>query len=291
MLTPKPFSLNLVVMGDSQVAFDAVCCAIVGVDPREVEHIRLAEEHGFGTTDLSSIAISGDVSLEEAKRRAEGFEVGLVRVEKYFEGTKITAYAGPPPERERTDYCWGGCPGAIEEAIEILRLVDPRCDEKMPRLHVVFGAYDGPIDAKPGERVVFIGDCAEWKGELHGRLVQINSRYQPREGRDPHAATHHDLYAKMLEVSRRLSAAKKGTHLRLEGCPVSVSEQVLALVSLAGTKNPYFVPSEVVKFNRSYFAWKAHQARQRLMGRPYQKSGPVERGEAAPILEAPAETG
>src|SRR5580704_3869610 len=93
MLTPKPFDLKLIVMGNNQVAFDAVCCAIIGVDPRSVDHIRLAAERGFGTMDLSKIAISGDVSLEEAKERAKGFEVGLIRVEKHFEGTKFTAYA------------------------------------------------------------------------------------------------------------------------------------------------------------------------------------------------------
>src|SRR5512140_3111358 len=42
MLTPKPFDLKLIVMGNNQVAFDAVCCAIIGLDPRSVEHIRLA---------------------------------------------------------------------------------------------------------------------------------------------------------------------------------------------------------------------------------------------------------
>ena len=35
MLTPIPRPLNLIIMGNSQVAFDAVCCAIIGVDPRE----------------------------------------------------------------------------------------------------------------------------------------------------------------------------------------------------------------------------------------------------------------
>ncbi len=56
--------------------------------------------------------------------------MGLIRVEKYFEGTHITAYAGPPPESEKTDYCFGGCPGAIEEAIEILRLFDHEVDRE-----------------------------------------------------------------------------------------------------------------------------------------------------------------
>ncbi|HEY4242649.1 MAG TPA: DUF362 domain-containing protein, partial [Kofleriaceae bacterium] len=177
MLTPTPFPLGMIIMGNSQVAFDAVCCNIVGVDPMSVDHIRLAVEHGFGTTDLSKIQISGDVTLAEAKQRARGFKVGLVRVEKYFEGTHITAYAGPPPHSEAGDYCWGGCPGAIEEAIEILRVFDKQTDQRIPKMHVVFGAYDGGIPAKPGEKVIFIGDCAHWKGELHGKLVTIENLY------------------------------------------------------------------------------------------------------------------
>jgi hypothetical protein len=284
MLTPKPFPLGLIVMGNNQVAFDAVCCAIAGVAPRSVEHIRLAEERGFGTTDLGRIRLSGDVTLEQARARAAGFEVGLIRVEKYFEGSKITAYAGPPPEREHTDYCWGGCPGAIEEAIEILRLYDKQVDEKMPRLHVVFGAYDGPIDARPGEKVVFIGDCATWEGRLQGELVQIRSQYRDRRERDPHTARHDDIYKKMVTVSGQLMKARSASHLRLSGCPVSVAEQVLALVGLSGAKNPYLDPSQAVSFNLSYLGWRAHNALDRLRGRPYQKRGPVERGQAMPEL-------
>ena len=168
MLTPVPRKLGLVIFGNAQTAFDAVCCNIIGIDPFKVDHLRLAHERGFGPLDLSEIDITGDVTLEEAQRMARGFQVGLIRVEKYFEGTHISAYAGPPPEPERTDYCWGGCPGSIEEAIEILRLYDSQCDEKMPRMHVVFGAYAGEIPAGPGEKVIFIGDCATWRGELQG---------------------------------------------------------------------------------------------------------------------------
>jgi uncharacterized protein (DUF362 family) len=284
MLTPKPFDMKLIIMGNSQVAFDAVCCAIIGVDPSSVEHIRLAAERGFGTTDLSKIRVTGDVTLEEAKKRAKGFQVGLVRVEKYFEGTHITAYAGPPPEREHTEYCWGGCPGALEEAIEILRLYDKECDEKMPRMHIVFGAYDGPIDAKPGEKVVFIGDCASWKGNVGGELVQIRSRYKPRETRDPYAAKHDDIYAKMLGVTNALRKAKKEPHLVLGGCPVSVAEQVLALVSLGKTKNPYFAPDQVVGFSEAYLGWRAVRAFKKLSGKAYQKHGPCARGDAAPQM-------
>jgi uncharacterized protein (DUF362 family) len=292
MLTPKPFDLKLIVMGNNQVAFDAVCCAIIGVDPNRVDHIRFAAERGFGTTDLSKIAISGDVTLEQAKERARGFQVGLVRVEKYFEGTHITAYAGPPPEVEHTDYCWGGCPGAIEEAVEILRQVDREFDAKSPRIHVVFGAYEGPIDAKPGEMVVFMGDCVTWRGPLPagGELVQIGSKYKDRSLKDPHHAKHEDIYAKLVGVRARIREARGATYVRFEGCPVSVAEQVLALVFLTGCKNPFLVPSESVQFNKAYLSSKAVTAYRRLTGTPYQRPGESERGDARPVIGTPNES-
>ncbi len=286
MLTPKPFPLNLVIMGNNQVAFDTVCAAIIGVDARDVPHIRLAHEHGFGPIELSEIDVEGDVTLADAKQRAVGFQVGLVRVEKYFEGTHITAYAGPPPEREATDYCWGGCPGALEEAIEILRLYDKECDEKMARLHVVFGAYDGPLDVKPGEQVVFIGDCASWSGQLGEQLVQVESVYKDRATKDPYYAEHADIYAKMLQVAGTLREGKKHPFVRMPGCPVSVAEQVLLLVKMGGLKNPYFDTREVTRFNRGYLGWRSKTLLDRMLGRPYQEAGPCERGAAMPAGEA-----
>ncbi|KYF53687.1 FeS-binding protein [Sorangium cellulosum] len=286
MLTPTPFDLGLIIMGNNQVAFDSVCCQIIGVDPRSVEHIRLASERGFGPMDLGEIEITGDVTLEEAKQKAKGFKVGLVRVEKYFEGTNITAYAGTPPEPEHTDYCWGGCPGAIEEAIEILREYDKECDAKMPRMHVVFGAYEGPIDAKPGEKVVFIGDCATYKGKIGDQLISIDSLYRERSARDPYTAKHDDVLAKMVKVTTKLAKARNESVIRLEGCPVSVAEQVLTLVTLGKTKNPYFAADQVLEFNKAYVAWRGASLAKRIAGKPYQVHGACSRGEAAPELPA-----
>jgi len=286
MLTPQPRKLGLVVMGNSQVAFDAVCSAIIGLDPRTVDHIRLAEDYGFGTTDIESIKITGDVTLEEAKAKADGFEVGLIRVEKYFEGTNISAYSGPPPEPEHSDYCWGGCPGAIEEAIEILRLYDAECDEKMPRMHVVFGKYDAPIPAGPDEMVVFIGDCAEWSGTIADKPVQIRNVYKDRATKDPHDIKHDDIFKKMAVTTAKLAVARRRGWMRLEGCPVSVAEQVLALVNIAKVNNPYLSADQVTKFNRGYLGWRGRVALNRLQGKRYQENGSYgRRGQAAPEID------
>ena len=288
MLTPQPIDLKLILMGNNQVAFDSVCCHILGLDPLSVDHIRLASERGFGPTGLEDIQVSGDVTLEAARDRAVqlNYEAGLIRVEKYFEGTHITAYAGPPPEPERTDYCWGGCPGAIEEAIEIIRQFDDQCDENIARLHVVFGAYQGPIPAEEGEKVIFIGDCARWQGTLWGdREVEVESTYKARGAKDPYTIKHQGMYAKLFEVMGRVRRAKKDPHVRLEGCPVSVSEQMLALCKVGGVKNPIFDPGEGVKYNKAYSAWKIARAWRAMTGRSYQRAGTCERGLAAPGVD------
>jgi uncharacterized protein (DUF362 family) len=290
MLTPIPFPMKLVILGNNQVAIDAVCCRIIGLDPATVDHIRLAHEHGFGPLDLSEIDILGDVTLAEAQKKAEGFRVGLIRVEKYFEGTHISAYAGPPPERENTEYCWGGCPGALEEAIEILRLYDQQCDEKMPRMHIVFGKYGGGIDAKPGEKIIFMGDCAEFHGNVAGNLVQVKSTYKDRSTKDPYTAKHDDIFAKMVKVMSKVRDTKSEQVIRLEGCPVSVAEQVLLLVYLGGLKNPYFDGENMLQFNKAYLQWRSSAAISRIKGVPYQKHGPCHRGAAEPHPEPPTKT-
>ncbi|MFO0600544.1 MAG: DUF362 domain-containing protein [Myxococcaceae bacterium] len=288
MLTPSPRNLQLLVVGDNQPAIDAVCSRIIGVDPHSVEHLALASKRGFGSLNLEDIELAGDVTLAQAQERAANFHVGLVRVEKYFEGTRITAWAGPPPDKELTDYCWGGCPGAIEEAIEVLRLFDSQLDQKLekrPRLHVVFGAYEGPLDVGPDEQVLFIGDCAKWRGQLHGKPVVVESTYQPRETKDPHQAKHDDIYEKLATVTGKIALARGSTHLRLHGCPVSVAEQILALSALTGANNPIFDKTEIVQFNKAYLTWRASMLKRKLTGNPYQRPGPVTRGAGRPEVD------
>lgn len=282
MLTPIPRTLNLIVLGNNQVAIDAVCCRIIGVDPMEVEHIRLAHERGFGPIDAKHIEITGDVTPAEAATRAKGFQVGLIRVEKYFEGTNIFAYAGPPPGHADDGYCWGGCPGVMEEVIEVLRLYDTECDKKLPRIHLVFGHYKGPLDIKYGEKVIFVGDCCQWEGKLGGELVSIQNLYKDRSKLDPYSAKHQDVYGRMLKMTKKLREARSAPYIRLEGCPVSIGELILLLAELGGIKNPYFDRRQAVAFNMAYLSWRTRSLVKRITGHPYQIAGAAQRGEARP---------
>jgi hypothetical protein len=189
-------------------------------------------------------------------------------VEDYFRKTKIKTYVGKPYKNESCDYCWGGCPGALEEAIEILRQFDAKTDSKMPPLHLVFGAYQGNIDAKPGEKVIFLGNCTDWQGTIDGKPVTVKPVPSTRAKKDPHYALHSDIYQKMVAVTARLLQSKNKNFLRLTGCPVSVAEQVLLLSYVSGAKNPYFDPRTAITFTKSYLEFRTANL---LKFRSYQK--------------------
>jgi uncharacterized protein (DUF362 family) len=255
MLTPIPFPLGLIVMGVNPVATDVVCTHIAGLDPRDVEHIRLASERGLGPLSLDEIEIVGDLTLEQAQDRAQGFELTLDRVEEIFNGPKsnITTYVGPPPDPGRRDYCWGGCPGALFEAMQIIQAMQPGVYHEVRPLHVLFGDCRGKrVEAAPDERVLMMGDCTMFEGDICGREVNISSLYVPRERKDPRRATSGDLLAKILKFIHLLVRHTGKQVFRVPGCPVSVAENVLSIATLGRTKNPYLDGEVFVRFTYFY---------------------------------------
>jgi uncharacterized protein (DUF362 family) len=66
----SPVQMNLVIAGKDVVATDATACRVMGFDPREVAHIRMASERGLGGID--NIDILGETlsSVARAFRRA-----------------------------------------------------------------------------------------------------------------------------------------------------------------------------------------------------------------------------
>ena len=93
-----------------------------------------------------------------------------------------------------------------DEAIEILRLYDEAASEKLPRTHVVFGKWEQPLDVKPGEKVIFMGDCAAYRGPLGSGTVDVHSEYRDRSSMSPLQAQHDDIFVKMVSVKRKLWA-------------------------------------------------------------------------------------
>ncbi|NOZ28125.1 MAG: DUF362 domain-containing protein [Chloroflexi bacterium] len=249
MLTPTPYPLHLIVMGVNPVAVDVVCTHILGLDPREVDHIRITAERGYGPIDLRDIEITGDVSLEEAKKRAANLLLTLERVDQVFRDKKsrIIVYIGSPPDTY--DYCWGGCPGSLFEAMQVIESFQPDVYRAVRPMHIVIGAYQGDIDARPGEPILFVGDCTRWRGRIHDQQIEISPLYIPREQINPQEATSGDVVSKMMGVVANLIRHRGRPFIRVRGCPVSVAENALYISQLGKVVNPYLHPSIAPAFS------------------------------------------
>jgi uncharacterized protein (DUF362 family) len=258
-MAPHPFSLGLIVMGVNPVAVDAVCTHIAGLDPAQVEYIRLAAERGYGPLDLAEIDVSGDVTLQEARKRAQGFCLTLARADGYLNGrSSLTAYVGPPPGGG--DYCSGGCPGALLEATQVLEAFQPDVLREVRPMSFIVGAYRGDVRPGPEEPVLALGDCASWRGQIDGQQVEIDSVYVPREQRDPNRARAKDAFGMVLHALANLLRQRGQPVLCVRGCPVGMMELFVYFGLLGKTVSPTMHPRIAPAFVYHYVLHKIARA-------------------------------
>ncbi|UCD13544.1 MAG: DUF362 domain-containing protein, partial [Thermoplasmatales archaeon] len=67
-ISGKPVTMNTVVAGNTPVSVDSVVCHIIGVNPFDVSHVKLATELGLGSMQIDSIEVVGE-SLYKAQRK------------------------------------------------------------------------------------------------------------------------------------------------------------------------------------------------------------------------------
>jgi len=244
MLTPIPYEMNLIIMGKQPGSHSTRCAATSSGSTPAASITSGSRGEPRVRNDEPGPRISSDgatVSFEAARDpRQELSETGLIRVESTSRGTHISAYAGPPPETEYTDYCWGGCPGGeSKKRSKILRLFDAECDQKNGA-HCTSSSVrtKGPIDATSRRKgSFFIGDCVHWdRREINQKPIQISSKYQPRStkesarGEGPRTSS-----SSSRRCSARSTTPRASTSSRFEGCPVQLwPRHVLFLAMLGG---------------------------------------------------------
>jgi uncharacterized protein (DUF362 family) len=265
MLTPTPFHMGAVVMGTNPCAVDAVCCHMVNVEPREVKHLRFASERGLGPIGLDEIEVSGDFPLEEVRRHCRDFEFCLERIDTYFgPESNLKCTVGAFPEEHSRDYCWGGCPGALQEAMHIFKGYYPDVLREMGKVRYVVGKVEGPLHLADDERVVFVGDCTEWRGKIDGKEVVIQPGYKTCREIDVRKARSNDMVLKIAGSLLECLANRSSRYLHARGCPVSVAAHINYISALGKVKNINFDPRNVVTCNIAYGKmrvnrfWKHH---------------------------------
>jgi len=255
MLTPTPFPLGAIVMGTNSCAVDTVGCHMVRVNPEEVLHLRHASQRGFGPMQLDRIEVGGDYPLAEVRQRTQNFKFCVERIDDYFNETRnLTCTVGTFPETHSADYCRGGCPGALQEAIHIFRGFNPDVDKEMQKVRYVVGKVDGPLNLAAGERVIFAGSCTRWQGEIDGQPVKIESSYKTTGEVDVRKTASNDMLLKTGTALAHAFLKRSSRYIHARGCPLSVAENVNYLSAVAKIKNPNFDLRLLIPVNMAY--WK-----------------------------------
>ena len=253
MLTPTPFDMGAIIMGTNSCAVDTVGCHMVHVNPNDLVHLRYASERGFGPMDLEQIDVGGDFPLDEVREKTRNFEFCLERIDDYFGAdSNLSCTVGAFPEAHSPDYCWGGCPGSLQEAMHILRGFFPGVDKEMSKVRYVVGKVDGSLDLEDGERVIFVGDCTSWEGEINGQHVKIESSYKTTKDVDERKTKSNDMLLKMGKALAHNIANRSSSYIHLKGCPVSVAQHVNYISSIGNTGNVNLDPRLAVPNTIAY---------------------------------------
>lgn len=254
MLTPTPFNMGAIVMGTNSCAVDTVCCHMVNVDPKDLIHLRLTAERGFGPMDLDQIDVGGDFPLAEVQQKTKDFQFCLEHIDSYFNtDSNLKCTVGKFPAKHSRDYCWGGCPGALQEAMHILKAYYPKVYTEMKKIHYVVGQIEGPLNIDDDETVLFVGDCTSWEGEIDGEPVKIKSSYKAPHQVDEKKTKSNDMLLKTIKTLTNCLVKRNRRWVRVKGCTVSVGDHVHYISAFGKTGNPNFDPRMVLPLNVGYY--------------------------------------
>lgn len=146
-MVARPVELGVIVGGSNGPAVDAVACRLMGIDPREVEHLRYLEEAGVGPLDESSIEVTGE--------RVEDFARAFDRPSTMLEGCSENLRVFEGEEK----CCAYGCRGMVRCALDAWLERGGRPLREMTVI-VGKGVGDLPRDLDPRKTLV-VGKCAE----------------------------------------------------------------------------------------------------------------------------------
>ena len=260
MLTPDPFPMGVIIMGINSCAVDTVGCHMVNIDPSSVLHLKHTSERGYGPMDINDIKLGGDYPLEELQEKNKKFQFCLERVDKYFNNKgNLSCSVGTFPEKHSKEYCWGGCPGALQEAIHIYKTSQPEILNRINSIRYVVGKLEGDLNLKNGEKVLFAGDCVSFNGKINGNTVHIESKYKTADQVDEKHTRSNDMIRKTFIALKNVIVNRKKRYLRAYGCPVSVGDHVHYLSNLGGIRNMNFHPKLMLGVNLAYLKMKFHR--------------------------------
>jgi uncharacterized protein (DUF362 family) len=267
MITPTPFDMGAIVMGTNSCAVDTVGCHMVHVDPKDLIHLRYASERGFGPMNLDEIDVAGDFPLEAVQEKTRGFQFCMEEIDHYFkEDSNLSCTVGTFPESHSKDYCWGGCPGSLQEAMHIFRAFYPDVDKDMKKVRYVVGRVEGPLELEPDEKVIFAGACTSWEGKINGKDVRIESDYKTTREVDENKTPSNDMLLKTTKTLFNCIKSTNSRYIHVKGCPISVADHIHYLAAVAKIGNVNFDSRLIVPVNVAYWQMRSKRFLNRIFG-------------------------
>ena len=148
-----PVEMNLIVASEDVVAIDAVCSAIMGIDPFEVPITRLGHSEGIGVGDLAMIDVKGETIesvMKHFKRSGIWNPIGA--------SDKIRVFAG------------GACRFCLAQVgAAVKRLGYEGKLDDLDEICVVIG-HNAALPIKDYKHVYIIGDCAK-DADIKGTFI------------------------------------------------------------------------------------------------------------------------
>ena len=164
---PQGFHLGLIMVANDPIASDAVASAVLGYEPEETEHLKIASERGYGSISLDEIAIKGDYPLGELREKTKDITSEYQDIHEV--DTPLRFYCGNAPERDA--FCYGGCLAAVKGCLGTIDKRRPGSVRNAKPGAIVTGVYDGDV-IHPGQPVMLLGECTRVTGRLEAGTVK-----------------------------------------------------------------------------------------------------------------------
>ncbi|HOP31468.1 MAG TPA: DUF362 domain-containing protein [Spirochaetota bacterium] len=166
---PYPVRLGVLLISDNPLAADAVASYIMGYNPEDVQHLKIASERGYGSLKLKDISIEGNADIEKLRKKPKGNRRLFQHLDEL--DTPIKFYAGCVPGTDTI--CDGGCEAAVKGLLGTIEKKGPGSLKKAKPGAIVHGVYKGNINM-PGQPVMLLGDCTRVEGKLiAGKVYRV----------------------------------------------------------------------------------------------------------------------
>jgi uncharacterized protein (DUF362 family) len=136
---------NTIIAGTDVVAVDAVTCSIMGIDPFEIDNIRIADMEGLGCGNLMKIKVKGTKPT---------------KIRKYFKRACMSSMGAFPNVLSMEGGACQGCLSSVRHSLDKLQV------ENLLQKKEAIAIYSGMQSIKedkniaPNSEIWLFGDCA-----------------------------------------------------------------------------------------------------------------------------------